>query len=158
MNTSSSVSVRVPTQPGPPTHHPGVVLASRPARNWSRRPWTFHSRSLTETPPTPGNNRTTVLGQDIARKVVYLLPLAPGSPLLVQPGVDVAAPVPREPANSDERRPGPLLSPPFQRPQADLQLIGELLLGQEFVAHLPSRWVAAGFCLTAAGPSRLGGL
>jgi hypothetical protein len=51
-----------------------------------------------------------------------------------------------------------LLSPSFQRPQADLQLFGQLMLGQEFVGHLPSRWVADEFFLTVAGPSRLGGL
>ena len=39
--------------------------------------------------------------------------LVSGSPLLVQPGVDVAAPVARRPANLDECRAGPLLAPPF---------------------------------------------
>jgi hypothetical protein len=39
--------------------------------------------------------------------------LVSGSPLLVEPGVDVAAPVARRPANLDECRPGPLLPPPF---------------------------------------------
>jgi hypothetical protein len=78
--------------------------------------------------------------------------LTPGSPLLVQPGVDVAAPVARRPANLDECRPGPLLPPPFQRSQADLQLIGELLLGQEFLAHVPPRWSAGRILPGRGGP------
>jgi hypothetical protein len=39
--------------------------------------------------------------------------LVSGSPLLAQPGVDVAAPVARRPADLDECRAGPLLPPPF---------------------------------------------
>lgn len=70
--------------------------------------------------------------------------------MLVQPGVDVAAPVARRPANLDECRPGPLLPPPFQRSLADLQLISELLLGQEFFAHVPLGSRPAEFSLAVA--------
>lgn len=72
--------------------------------------------------------------------------------MLVQPGVDVAAPVARRPANLDECRPGPLLPPPFQRSLADLQLISELLLGQEFFAHLLLRWSAGRILPGRGGP------
>jgi transposase-like protein len=64
---------------------------------------------------------------------------------------DLAAPVARRPANLDERRPGPLLPPPFQRSQADLQRSSELLLGQEFLAHVPLGGRPAEFSLAVAG-------
>jgi hypothetical protein len=61
--------------------------------------------------------------------------LASGSALLFQPGVDVGAPVARGPADLNERRPGAFLPPALQGPDAHLELVGELLLGEERSCH-----------------------
>jgi hypothetical protein len=64
------------------------------------------------------------------------------SALLLQPGIDVSTPIAWRAADPDERRPGPFLPPSLKGAQAHLQLVGELLLGQQFLGHLSSRWSA----------------
>jgi hypothetical protein len=105
---------------------PGWGLAGKEAPPRRHCPSRCH-RATSSTPPC-GASRRPSSPRDAAREA--LIPwalrawqrrsgslatsfLASGSPLLVQPGVDVAAPVARRPANLDECRPGPLLSPPF---------------------------------------------
>ena len=66
----------------------------------------------------------------------------PGLAVVFQPGVDVGASVAGGAADPDERRSGALLAPAFQGPQADLQLVGELLLGEELVGQI-AVWVVA---------------
>jgi hypothetical protein len=78
--------------------------------------------------------------------------LAFGPALLFQPGVDVNASVAGGPADLDERRPAAFLPPPFEGTDAHLELVGELLLGEERICHgTPDRY-RVGFC-PAAPPS-----
>lgn len=95
------------------------------------------------------------VGADIALQYRLSTPSLPGSRLLVQPGLDVAAPVTRNRPTRMIAGPGPLLSPLFQRPQADLQLIGRADVESGVRWSSASR-VAAELFLTVAGPSRLG--
>ena len=70
-----------------------------------------------------------------SRAQACLLALATSLPL--QPGVDVRAPVAKRASDSDESRPGSFLPPPLEGAHARQQLVGELLLGQAFLGHLP---------------------
>src|SRR4029453_14871238 len=87
-----------------------------------------------------------------SRAQACLLALATSLPL--QPGVDVRAPVAKRASDSDECRPGTFLPPPLEGAHAHLELVGELLLGQEFLGHLPPGGWPAGFSRAVAGPSR----
>ena len=83
--------------------------------------WVSYGDALTGSPPR-------IRGPS-SRPQACLLVSGPALPL--QPGVDVDAPVAGGAADPDERRPGAFLPPPLKGTQADLQLVGELLLGEE---------------------------
>ena len=89
--------------------------------------WMTYGDAPTESPPR-------IRGPS-SRPQACLLVLAASLPL--QPGVDVRAPVAKRASDSDECRPGSFLPPPLEGAHARLQLVGELLLGQEFLGHLP---------------------
>ena len=57
--------------------------------------------------------------------------------MVFQPGVDVGAAVAGGAANADEGRSGALLAPAFEGAQADLELVGELLLGRSLSVMCP---------------------
>jgi hypothetical protein len=89
--------------------------------------WVTYGDALTESPQR-------IRGPS-SRPQACLLILA--ASLSLQPGVDVRPPVAGRAPNSDECRPGSYLPPSLEGADAHLQLVGELLLGWEFLGHLP---------------------